>query len=61
MERSSTISQTLTGEMSIEPVLKITSEPAREEYIEVEPNVCLHVTDAGEGKGDSVVTRLAAQ
>lgn len=29
---------------------KIISGMARAEYIEVEPNVCLHITDAGEGR-----------
>jgi pimeloyl-ACP methyl ester carboxylesterase len=29
---------------------KTTSGMARAEYIEVEPNVCLHITDAGEGR-----------
>lgn len=29
---------------------KTTSTMAKAEYIEVEPNVCLHITDAGEGR-----------
>jgi non-heme chloroperoxidase len=29
---------------------KVYPQPARQEYIEVEPNVRLHVTDAGEGR-----------
>ncbi|MCE9538532.1 MAG: alpha/beta hydrolase [Bacteroidetes bacterium] len=33
-----------------EAFLPVISKPVREEYIEVEPNVRLHITDAGEGK-----------
>lgn len=29
---------------------KVKSDKVRAEYIKVEPNVCLHITDAGEGK-----------
>ena len=34
----------------VDPALQVISKPIREEYIEVEPNVRLHVTDTGEGR-----------
>jgi pimeloyl-ACP methyl ester carboxylesterase len=34
----------------VEPALTVIHKPVRREYIEVEPNVHLHVTDAGEGR-----------
>jgi len=37
----------MTMEKSVE---KSKSDMNRAEYIEVEPNVCLHITDAGEGR-----------
>ena len=40
----------LTKEIIGEPDFHVFPKPARQEYIEVEPNVRLHVTDAGEGR-----------
>jgi len=40
----------LTKKIIGEPAFKVFPKPARQEYIEVEPNVRLHVTDAGEGR-----------
>jgi len=34
---------------------------ARTEYIEVEPNVKLHVTDAGDGRPIVLIPRLATE
>ena len=50
METSITTSGKLTKKIIDQPAFKVFPKPARQEYIEVEPNVRLHVTDAGEGR-----------
>ncbi len=49
MEIATSPLETATHKM-VNPVLSGVSKLVREEYIEVEPNVVLHVTDAGEGR-----------
>lgn len=50
MENSKKYTEKLTGESITEKQLTVLSTRVREEYIEVEPNVRLHITDAGEGR-----------
>lgn len=50
METSKAYMATLSEKNSTEPILAVIPKLVREEYIEVEPNVRLHVTDAGEGR-----------
>ena len=50
MESSIYTSGKLTKKIISQPDFKVFPKPARQEYIEVEPNVRLHVTDAGEGR-----------
>jgi pimeloyl-ACP methyl ester carboxylesterase len=50
METSISTSGKLTKKIIDQPAFKVFPKPARQEYIEVEPNVRLHVTDAGEGR-----------
>src|ERR1035437_3521519 len=50
MEISETTSGKLTKKVISEPTFTVFPKPVRQEYIEVEPNVRLHVTDAGEGR-----------
>jgi pimeloyl-ACP methyl ester carboxylesterase len=50
METSISTSGKLTKKIIGQPAFKVFPKPARQEYIEVEPNVRLHVTDAGEGR-----------
>jgi non-heme chloroperoxidase len=50
METSISTSGKLTKKIIGQPAFKVFPNPARQEYIEVEPNVRLHVTDAGEGR-----------
>jgi pimeloyl-ACP methyl ester carboxylesterase len=50
METSINTSEKLTKKIIGQPAFKVFPKPARQEYIEVEPNVRLHVTDAGEGR-----------
>jgi non-heme chloroperoxidase len=50
MESSINTSGKLTKKIISQPDFKVFPKPARQEYIEVEPNVRLHVTDAGEGR-----------
>jgi non-heme chloroperoxidase len=50
METSVNPSGKLTKRIIAKPDFKVFPKPARQEYIEVESNVRLHVTDAGEGR-----------
>jgi non-heme chloroperoxidase len=50
METSINTGGKLTKKDIVEPAFKVFPKPARQEYIEVESNVRLHVTDAGEGR-----------
>ena len=50
METSITAIGKLPNKIIAEPALPVISKLVKEEYIEVEPNVRLHVTDAGEGR-----------
>lgn len=50
MEISKKYAAKLTEKNMTEPQLAVVSKLVREEYIEVEPNVRLHITDAGEGR-----------
>lgn len=50
METSITAIRKLSNKIIVEPALPVIPKLVRAEYIEVEPNVRLHVTDAGEGR-----------
>ncbi len=50
METSKAYLAKQSEQINTEPFLPVIPKLVREEYIEVEPNVRLHITDAGEGK-----------
>jgi non-heme chloroperoxidase len=50
METSETTNGKLIKKVISEPAFTVFPKPVRQEYIEVEPNVRLHVTDVGEGR-----------
>lgn len=50
METSKAYMAALSENIVTEPALPVIPSLVREEYIEVEPNVRLHITDAGEGR-----------
>src|ERR1035437_6011187 len=50
METSETTNGKLIKKVISEPDFTVFPKPVRQEYIEVEPNVCLHVIDVGEGR-----------